>query len=77
MIENSAFIVVMMLVAFLSAGITALTLWRMLHYIQAYKFDRDKYRPLFGLIPLRVLILFYTMASFLIAGTSIMIFALI
>lgn len=75
--ENSLFILGMMIVAFLSAGFTTLTLWRMVAYIQAYKFDRDKYTPLLGLIPLRLLIGLYAGMALFIAGFSILIFTFI
>lgn len=75
--SHSIFILGMMMVAFLSAGLTTLSIWRMVCYIQAYKFDRDKYRSLFGVISLRLLIVLYLMGSFIIAGMSILTFGMI
>lgn len=66
----------MMLVGFMSAGITFLCIWRMYAYVQAYKFERDKYTPLFGFVPLRFLIIFYLLGALFIAGISMLTFAL-
>jgi len=65
-----------MLVGFISAGITFLCIWRMYAYVQVYKFERDKYRPLFGFLHLRLLIILYLVGALFIASLSMLTFAL-
>lgn len=71
---NGAYIGFMIVTGFLSACFGVVTVWRLYDYIQAYRFEREKYYPLFGLIPLRLITVIYLVGILVIAGTSTILF---
>lgn len=54
-----------------SLAFTLFSITRVLHYVQAYRFEDVQYKPLFGIIHLRFVLALYLIGTLLIAGFSI------
>lgn len=76
MVDN-LFTGTMILVGVLSLIFSMGTTWRLYSYIHAYHFERDKYYPLFGVIPLQFFIVIYIVGAVAIVIASLVVFSLI
>ena len=71
---ETSLILFISLVALVSLGFTALSVWRMMSYVSTYRFERGQYTPLFGFLPLRAIVFIYVLGSLLIASFSVGLF---
>ena len=60
------------IVALASATLTTLASIRLYYYISAYRFERHQYRPLFGFVHLRFVLLSYCLGSLFLAVASLL-----
>lgn len=67
-------IVITVSISLLSVAFSTLSLYRLNAYIQAYRFEKSQYRPLFGLIHLRAVMWIYMLGTLLLAGFLVVFF---
>ncbi len=66
--DNLALAIIVTLIATISVGFSLLSVSRLRSYIQAYSFDKEQYRPLFGFLHLRLMMWAYVFITLLLAG---------
>ena len=68
------FTLITVTIGVLSIAFCGLSVFRLRNYIQAYRFDRSQYTPLFGFIHLRMVMWLYVFGTLLFAGFLITFF---
>ncbi len=69
-----AIIIITVIISLLSLAFCALSIYRLRTYIQAYRFDRSQYTPLFGLIHLGMVKWLYITGTLFLGGFLIIFF---
>ncbi len=62
------FPLIIVLITVTSVAFCSLSAYRLVSYIQAYSFEKDQYRPLFGFLHLRLMMWMYIFVTLLTAG---------
>ncbi|MBT5015964.1 hypothetical protein HN748_02235 [Candidatus Peregrinibacteria bacterium] len=71
------FPLIIILIAIISMAFCSLSAFRLVSYIQAYRFSKDQYRPLFGFLHLRLMMWMYIFMTLLTSGLFIVFLAFI